>query len=398
MSKSLRKRTLHVVFDTNSIWTATVHDLINNSASTLIRQHSNHADLKVCWLIPKVVRREREFQMRKKAFDLLPSVSKLEKLVGLRWGVDQDKIANALATYINAELSTLGISELLIDPGTVDWHALIDASTNRQAPFEDREKSEKGFRDAIICESFLQMAEKLSKSEIAILISNDELVQKAVQTRLENGKKTASIRVLTDLDALTSEINLLVSQVDEGFAGQLVDMGTKLFFSREDHTGLYYSQNVLETIKTKFADELTSKIEGITESKLALIQIAPAIFRKKAGQRVHFSSHVTLNYEDYAKVMDESGKDPLTALSGLSSTTHEEGTASRNLGSIRALRTQQGVIVRNRLMDMANLAAPRLEKVADRKRVIEVQWSTTLNRVKKLISPSIDDMLVHTDA
>jgi predicted nucleic acid-binding protein len=74
---------LHVVFDTNSLFTQVASDLVKNEIKKLILNHKNYPDLKIKWYLPELVVGERKYQMKNKAIDLLPNLHKLEKLMGI---------------------------------------------------------------------------------------------------------------------------------------------------------------------------------------------------------------------------------------------------------------------------------------------------------------------------
>ncbi len=74
---------LLIVFDTNVLYAQVASDLVNKEVNKLIKANSSHLDISVKWFLPSVVIDERRYQMRKKAFELLPSIQKLERLLVL---------------------------------------------------------------------------------------------------------------------------------------------------------------------------------------------------------------------------------------------------------------------------------------------------------------------------
>jgi hypothetical protein len=55
---------LKVVFNTSVLFTKAESELLSTDAKSLIAKHSSHADLRVTWYLPDMVRNERIFQMR----------------------------------------------------------------------------------------------------------------------------------------------------------------------------------------------------------------------------------------------------------------------------------------------------------------------------------------------
>ncbi|KPQ04539.1 MAG: hypothetical protein HLUCCO02_08670 [Idiomarinaceae bacterium HL-53] len=62
--------TLHVVFDTNVLFTQVASDLVRASIHKLVAENSNHPDLSITWNLPKTVVGERRFQMLTKAANI----------------------------------------------------------------------------------------------------------------------------------------------------------------------------------------------------------------------------------------------------------------------------------------------------------------------------------------
>jgi hypothetical protein len=72
------------------------------------------------------------------------------------------------------QLAAAGLVELGVDESKIDLKNLILRSVTRQAPFDPGEK-EKGFRDAIILETFYQKVENLpTSSQVCRIFFGDE--------------------------------------------------------------------------------------------------------------------------------------------------------------------------------------------------------------------------------
>ncbi|MHB8392609.1 MAG: PIN domain-containing protein, partial [Acidobacteriaceae bacterium] len=190
---------LKVVFDTSVLYTQVAYDFARKEIAQLIGANSKHPDLTIQWLVPKVVVDERRHQMRLKALDLFPSIEKLEKLLGHNLNITQDILFERIDHAIQNQLGKLSISEILLDTTTVDWNALIQRAVNRQPPFEGGGK-EKGFRDSLIAESFLQIV-SLSPVTPSVcrlaIISDDQLLRDYVT---ESTKAAKNVRVLSSTD------------------------------------------------------------------------------------------------------------------------------------------------------------------------------------------------------
>src|SRR5260370_6608863 len=145
---------VHIILDTNCLYTEAEDKLLNQDISQYIK---GSADRKLKWYIPTIVKMERHFQMAEKAQKLLPNIRKLERVLGQSYGITEETVVAAISTLINRHISEHGLIEITFDPRTVDWLTLVERAASRQAPFERNDKTEKGFRDAILLEIFWQL-------------------------------------------------------------------------------------------------------------------------------------------------------------------------------------------------------------------------------------------------
>jgi len=91
MSKKKKsKPKLFVVFDTSVLFTQVAYNLVRSEVRQLIEMNSQHSDLSIKWYLPSIVIDERRYQMQNKAFELLPSIEKLEKLLGHNLNITKD--------------------------------------------------------------------------------------------------------------------------------------------------------------------------------------------------------------------------------------------------------------------------------------------------------------------
>jgi hypothetical protein len=358
MSRPKKRRILHVVFDTNSLFTSSIRELFSPAASELLKQNNRHADLDTVWLVPEIVRKEREYQMREAAEKLLNGVGKLESLVKVNWGVNSEWVDRAVTTAVDTQLTELKVGILSLKPDLVDWNSLIDASVRRLPPFDKGEK-EKGFRDSIVCECFVQLAQSLPSGtrEQAVLVTADLLLVEAVKARIHG---FTNARIVNDLDGLQGTLNIMLSQVAPEFAQELVTKANAMFYIPSQTETMYYTQKVDETIKARFSDAFSALPENASSIAVQKSTMHHTNFEKKDGQRVYFINR--LIYELKATRLEASTED---AKQG------SQGPLSLKLGLLGAMRN--------------------VETVANRAAVFDIHWSATLTQTKKLQRESIDD-------
>lgn len=298
-----RRRELRVTFDTNVLFTGSASDLIRQEAATLIGQ-SRFPDLDIQWYLPEVVRLERQFQMQNRALELLAPLERVEKLLGHNLNITREILVDRVEKVIAQRQMELGLIALKPEYANLDWNRLVLDAAFRRAPFQEG-KSEKGFRDALVVESFVHLVNispKTPKVCRVVLVTGDNLVGEAVRTRLAGAANAA---VLASLEDLRGFINTLVSEVDEAFLASLRSKAQRLFFAPNDESTLYYKERVRENLTKKFGAELEAQPAGATYRKNVAWRIHLPTFSKKNGQRIHWISRIEIETEATKLVRDE---------------------------------------------------------------------------------------------
>ena len=299
--KKNQKSQLRVVFDTNALY-ITPQSL--GSASDLLRQEiadliadSKYPDLDILWYLPEVVRHERQYQMQTEALKLRPAINRIERLLGHNLALTDQILLDHVKTKIDEKKGQLGLQELALDHRQVDWPALIRASEYRTPPFQPGDK-EKGFRDSLVAESFLQLLESSPKTPAlcrVVLVTSDQLLSQAIKGRIAG---SANASVLPSIEELKGLINTIVSNVGEDFIAQLKPKASKLFFvSGDEKDVLYYKENVGERIRERFSAELAKRPGGTTFRRNGTWLISQPNFSRKEGRRVYWTSRIEIEVE-----------------------------------------------------------------------------------------------------
>lgn len=365
------KKVLKIVLDTNALFTKMASDLVSLETKGMIEDNKNHLDLMIEWHLPSTVIEERAFQMRKAASALLPNLTKIEKILGHNLGINEETLDSRIESIIQGNMTALGIRHLKMDIGRINWESLIKSAHRRTPPF-DRE-NEKGFRDSLIVESFLQLVEDSPRSPSKcrlILVTNDDLMTQAINLRLNGSSNT---KVLNSLEELQGLINTLVSQVDESVINRLQEKAAPLFFKvGGERQGLYFSQKIAELAQDKFSSEFSSLPDGADYRETGGILIAKPRFIKKVGQRVHWASRVIFKAKAFSNDLIEPQVNNLQQLGGLS-----VGQSAPQLfgGGLPAL---------------LRAGKPRQTHIGSTN--IDVEWSVTVDSKSKLSRASIDNL------
>lgn len=369
---SQRKKTqpeLKVVFDTSVLFTQVASDLVKNEVGDIIAKNAHHNDLTIQWYLPEVVLDERRYQMESKAFDFLPSIVKLEKLLGHNLNITEDILVHRVDEAIKRQLAELGISSLPIDTSVIDWHALIKRSVNRHPPFEPGEK-EKGFRDSIIAESFRQLVQQSPTTPSIcrlVMITDDNLLTEYI---LDITKDSNNVKVLSTINELESLINTLVSEVTEEFVTGLSEQVKKYFFDKGNEESLYYKENIRDKTGEQYGEELKAAPKKGLLRENGTWRISEPVFIKKERQRLCWITPIRVEAKLYKYEIPESISGSL-------------------LGRSYALNSE--VEQRGALPTLANIGAPlKKVEISSGKSNFEIHWSVNITPSKKLTAPRIE--------
>jgi hypothetical protein len=191
---------LHVMLDTNSLYSPHATNQFVAPALVEVIEDDAHKSLNINWVISEMVRSEREYHLRREARHVISAARKIPEVFSSTWVCDEDAVFAQVSNFAQRELDRLKVSVRGCDSGRVDWPSLIAAAGLRLPPFDPNLEKEKGFKDAIVAETFLQLCGDLPAhgSETAILVSDDTMLGDQVAKRVDGAK----VKVLKDLDEL----------------------------------------------------------------------------------------------------------------------------------------------------------------------------------------------------
>lgn len=275
--------------DTNALYTGSASYFLRKEVADLIQKNSNVPDLTIRWIVPEVVRHERQFQMLQEASQMLPTIERLERLLGHNLNITKEVLNARVKEAVDCQVQQHAIVVQPLNSTGVDWARVILDAAYRKPPFQLGEK-EKGFRDALILETFMQIVgiSPTSRSVARLaLVSNDQLLRDAAQARL--GTAT-NVHLLESVDALKGLINTLGSAVDEEFIAAIKQGAGEVFFKLKDESTLYYKASVGSTLQQTLSNAAIKLPDGADKYKVENWTINPPRFVKKQGQRIYWTS------------------------------------------------------------------------------------------------------------
>nr|WP_281721639.1 PIN domain-containing protein [Nitrosomonas nitrosa] len=395
MSLKKKKPQLLIVFDTNALYTKATSDLLNEEVTNLI-QNTKHNDIEIIWYLPEVVRHERQYQMQRSAFELLPTIQKLEKLLGHALGFTKASLEKKVQETVESNIKSLNLRVLPIESSKVDWKAVMLASAYHQPPFDAGEK-EKGFRDALVAESFLQLVETspvTSKACRIVLVTNDSLLTDAIRNRTN---ERSNVRLLRSVDELKGFINTISSEVGEEFIKAISDDAANIFFTKENKESLIIKESIQDKIKSQFPDKFTSLPADTFYREDGTWYVSPPQFIRKKGSRISWSTRIIVEAKAFnfaIKVTTSSSgtSTVTTGLTGAPPPSQPLHTGLFGLGFATPTQDQR---------EPKNYFAALLKEFDDREKVLakignivfEVRWSVQVSPSKKFTAPKIEEII-----
>jgi len=284
---------LKVVFDTSVLYSPKASELLSSPARKLIEGNSHHGDLRIHWILPEVVLGERQYQMMSAAREKLPAIKDIERLLLVTIGIGEDNLQALVEATTKRQTDDLQLEVVSLDSAKVVWNDLIKASVFRRPPFGPSD-SERGFRDSLVLATYRQVLEASPSTPSACriaLVAADARLREAAVTSTQS---TRNARVVADLEELEQLINTLVANVTEEFVERIKEPAARYFFHAEAREGLYYQEHLRERIEKEFARQLSDIPEGADTTAQGAWLIAKPQFVKKEGQRVTWSSQITV--------------------------------------------------------------------------------------------------------
>lgn len=301
MAKQKQKLQVKIVFDTNAIWTGGESYLLRQEIADLVGTTREDVHLEIAWILPEVVLHERLHQMFREAIALLPSLARLEKVIGHPLNITEAVVFQRISESVERQIAEHKLVIQQASYANVDWQRLVGDAVNRRPPFEL--KSEKGFRDAIIVETFLQLVEaspdQPQRCRI-VLLTNDALLTRAAKGRLDGRN---NVQVFGSVDELKGLINTLISTVPEDYVAKMQVRAKEYFVkSQNPDKGFYFDMKVRDAVETKCLEQLATKPEGTSRRSNSTWQLAHLRFVRKEGQRMFWASRFSIEAKAYKEL------------------------------------------------------------------------------------------------
>jgi hypothetical protein len=220
---------------------------------------------------------------------MLESISSISGLIGRDLGVSEDELINAIDHRVQQVLGELDLEVREPIWSDIDLEQIVGLSTNRLPPFNPG-NSEKGFRDAMILETYVQV---LSDSEfsdyLAVLVTSDDLLIKAVNKRTETFDNQYPLGSIEDIRGIIAAIS---EELELELVEMIIPVASAYFFSPGDSSSVFSQFGIPSTIQKEYESAFLSHPPGADLRNTYAPSIHQSRFVKKEGDRFFWSNQI----------------------------------------------------------------------------------------------------------
>jgi len=292
---------LKIVIDTSVLFSIKPKSLINSALCKLIEEESNNNEIDIQWFLPEIVYKERKFQLFLEAQNLFKSTKKLFDLININKVISIDEIKNRLEKLLDNSIKTNKLKIIKLDYSKVNWQEIVEKSVNRLPPFDPGE-NEKGFRDAIVIESYFQLlseTQNISNPCYVILATNDELQIESVKKRIVNLKNKYSP---LNIDGIKGFINSLKSRIEIEITEKVRELAKNYFFSHESTESLFIDKKIQNTIEINFFKILNELPDGANKRINSNWYVEDPQFLNKNDSRWAWISKISVGFKTFKNI------------------------------------------------------------------------------------------------
>lgn len=288
-----------LIVDTNVLWLKDKGPMVNPEFDTFWNDHKGQLRMEL--VIPEVVRDELIFQHcasgKKLIEKVTESMSEFSSITVKkhRHRLSEEALKKLVREKFDRWLNGRDgkIAEIPLE--TLNWRALYDKAIWRIPPFATDAKNpdnEKGFRDALIYETVLDLAKKKPREVNIAFVSNDFVLREALE---EEFLLEQTFWPFESLAAFSSYIKLTREQITAQFIGKIVKRVAEKFYSAADPNSLWNKEKIADrlvgikdawrideiepkvTYNPQFYNDVLSSPLGSLESPVSTFEFTPVV-------------------------------------------------------------------------------------------------------------------------
>ena len=291
MPRPPAKIAVRVVLDTTAIYSEKAGQTLSGPATRAFSKTDEHPQLDIEWCLPVMVVHERHIQIVQQCVDWKQQGGEqLRKALNLTIDLSEAGIKRDVMARIESEIQKHGLQVLKPALDRIAWESVVQDAAERNAPFSSG-KDEKGFRDRVIGETFLQAITEPSPDRRFVLITNDGGLGDWVRARIAG---RTGVLVLADFEQLLAFLTALATQQDEAGAISLQVAAAERFYKPDDPKSLFDEWNLSRELGTRSPPELLIAPPGTNRRQEEFSIASPEYIKHERHNRIHWLSRVTV--------------------------------------------------------------------------------------------------------
>jgi hypothetical protein len=244
----------YLIVDTNELFQEVKNEKISESFEKFWFAYGNKYSLQV--LIPNVVLGELKYQHTQHAQKILSRIESQCKTLSTSTSKDyfvpasHKKVKSDVEAKISKWIKFIKAEVVETPINSINWNGLIDNAIWRLPPFDSDPSKEKGFRDALIYETTVQLVKENPHNTYAF-VSNDRLLSDTTEKAL---KKNDNCSVFETLEDFSSYLKLLDEKLSSDFVKSIQRRAKEKFHSRTGSNDLITKEGIVKFITDEFSD------------------------------------------------------------------------------------------------------------------------------------------------
>ncbi len=241
-----------LVVDTNVLWLRDKGPIVNPEFDTFWKDHKELLRMEL--IVPEVVRDELIFQHYASGKKVIEKVtehmSEFSSITAKkhRHRLSEEALKKLVREKFDKWVASKDGKIAEVPIGTIDLRKLYDMAIWRIPPFEFDAKNaenEKGFRDALIYETVVDLAKKQQREVTIAFVSNDKLLRNAIDYELLFTHDFLAFEGLADF---SSYIKLTREQLTKEFIEKIVKRAGGKFHTANDPNCLWIKEKIGERL------------------------------------------------------------------------------------------------------------------------------------------------------
>lgn len=269
MARRIRKqkpRPHVVVPDTSTLWHEDKQHVIDPVFDAFWQSYATECTLELH--IPDVVKGELLFQQTTSALKSLAranqAIQEIQRVTGRKYShrITDLRVRREVEKRFSQWATDRGVRIIAAPIDAIIWPDVIRQAIWHEPPFESDPKNsdhEKGFRDALILETLVNLCSHDSRDIRIAFLCRDKLLRQTAQNRLQSDKRTSVYEAVQDFKTY---LDLAKEQLEDAFIKALVRRASEKFFNKGDSACLYFRDNIKEILKVKYKRDFDNPEES----------------------------------------------------------------------------------------------------------------------------------------